>query len=296
MHLKQYVLSQNSEELPPVNVTWDSKSGFLFDCGPANIQSFMDFKTQFNEDGFTIMDIQAIILTHHHIDHIGGLRYFPTSIPVFVQKNAQNFQGLVYKDILEIEKLIQIFESDGTYKKQIAYRMMMEYDESESLSVHPTVYIEDELQLGDWNLIASQGHSSSDLICYNSVENHVISGDIVLPNIFFNTIIEFDPQENGFKTMRSAFKQELMTLYHISPETIYVGHGQTLNYENLVTNISNTEKRMKRTEKKVNKQLSENMNTSDLIKTVFKTFIRYEYFLPFSEVMSVMQTDVSNIY
>lgn len=299
MGIKQYSLPQNDTSLPDVNVFWDDQSKIIFDCGPANILSFLKFVDEFNNDGFQLSDIRRIVITHHHIDHIGGLRFFPKNIPVIIQKNSIDFQNIQTYQVIDTKKILKNFDSSNLFNKNInniAFRILMEYDDSKSLENRQVSFIhKQEIEFEGWTLIPSRGHSSSDLICYNRQQNVAITGDIILPNIFFNSIIEFDLEKQRPVGLRGEFMTELNTILGLSPEIVFIGHGHSLNLDEVKRNILNTTKRMKRTEKKVLKSVNENLNVTETVELIFRNFIPYEYFLPFSEVLNIyLENDLLN--
>ena len=290
--LKQFTVSQGDELLPDVNIYWDNENKILFDCGPDRLQSFLVFLRMFRNAGNELDDIKYIVLTHHHIDHIGGLKFFPESIPVIYNENILNFQGIQWNTIKNNERLIDRFIIKDEYKVQILNRMLMEYDDSYSVKKRrgfPIKASTETSSFGEWTFIPVEGHSSSDLICYRRKNAEIVSGDIILHNVFFNNIIEMDKTQNKLVSFRKMSIGEMKKLVDLQRIEIFIGHGKPFELDGLKINIKNTIRRRKRTEKKVN-----NIFETDRLKPVaqtaeeiFKTFISYDYFLPFSEVLNI---------
>lgn len=291
--IKTYTLPQGNATSPDVNMHWDTECKILFDCGPDEIESFLMFKNLFEMDGNSIRTIKAIVITHHHIDHLGGLKYFPKSIPVILNKNVLRFQNVNWNLIQSSERVIGNLIDTEDIKNKVLRRIVNEYDASNSLydrkiiTADPTS--QEKVTVGPWTFVSTMGHSSSDLIAYNTLTGIAITGDIILPKIFFNAIIELDNDLQNLTSFRNEFYDEMDYILELNPKLLYIGHGEHLDYERLKSSVNNTIKRMHRTERKITKAISdsESINLTEMIEKIFKTFIPYDYFLPFSEVTSI---------
>ena len=88
----------------------DGKSGILVDVGI----SFLKICKGLNEYGINIENIEALLITHEHSDHIKGLETFckKTDIPVYAtEKTAER----IIKEIPNAEKNIHIIEKCKKY-------------------------------------------------------------------------------------------------------------------------------------------------------------------------------------
>lgn len=285
----KYELNQPDSTLPKVNIYYVPGINTLIDCGPNDLKAFLDFKTKFENNGFQISDIKRIILTHHHIDHIGMLVFFPRNIEVIVNSNAMNFQGseTFTKIIRFVDKNYHL---DDDHKKDIIYRLLSEYDCAESLKARPVKLINHETMIDQFLLIPTMGHSSSDLLIFDTFNDILFSGDVLLPGVYFNVILEF--KDTGWCTLRQEYSKELLKLRLLNCDFLYPGHGEIFEKSKLNKLIENNTKRMNRTNKKVLRNKGKDITI--MINESFKNFLQYSYFLPFSETIGILR-DLSTV-
>ena len=206
----------------------------LIDTG-ANTKESKEVLVQgLREIGITINDIEQIILTHHHIDHSGGLNFFQKDVPVYGHKNNQRW--------------LSIMDDFRTNHDQFYVNFCSELGMPEELIEKISNYQTKELNgqcernlqgyLGDgdslpglheWKAIETLGHAQSQLSFYHEKDGVMIGGDQLLSTVPVNPIVE-PPMDPG--TERShpllQYNESLRKWMKLPISTLYAGHGMEI--------------------------------------------------------------------
>lgn len=187
------------------------------------------------EAGFGFHQFDRILLTHHHIDHIGLVNRIleKRDIPVYVHPVA-----------------IPRLNGDEEYKqRKIAFYKKM-YSEA-GCGDEGTRYIENlrngfeggfaaeaiagELvplasgapvpELADLLAIETPGHAPDHLIFYDQAEKCLFSGDHLIEHISSNAIVEPDDEGNRMKTL-IQYRESLQKVRDLDVSVVYPGHGK----------------------------------------------------------------------
>lgn len=142
-------------------LTWsEDKIGYLFDCGGTDLEKIQKFT---RENGITV---KYLLLTHGHYDHIGGVGFFKNFFPeaelyicvdelVFLKNPSYNLSNLI----------------DGS-----SFAYMEE--------VHP---LHDGEMVGEFQVIATPGHTAGSVCYYDKETKMLISGDTMFKRSFGRT-------------------------------------------------------------------------------------------------------------
>lgn len=180
---------------------YESKDGFIIDVG-YSCESVIDFIEENN------INVKAILLTHAHADHIGGLSTF---------KNKFDVPIYSYEDSMDFAK---------DPKKNLSSEFP-----GPSLSVTADKYLVDGdiLEIGNTTLtvIHTPGHSPESCCFYN--ENTLFSGD----TIFRESVGRSDFICGDGALLTKSIKEKIFTLP--SDTVIYPGHGaySTVGHEKM---------------------------------------------------------------
>lgn len=186
-------------------VVMNDKKAMLVDPGnytPEETQVLENFITKNH------LEVERIILTHAHIDHVLGLQW---------ACDAFNLPVELHENELEIlERLEQI---------GAMYGFKVESFKGETKLIADKQII----KLGDEEFVAltTPGHSPGSLSFYNEKNNLVISGDA----LFKGSIGRTDLYKGDFEQLIKAIQTKLFTLK--GETTVYCGHGDetTIGFE-----------------------------------------------------------------
>jgi glyoxylase-like metal-dependent hydrolase (beta-lactamase superfamily II) len=183
----------------------------LIDTGPKTPKSLATVKKELQNMSYEMSDIEQILLTHNHIDHIGlaaqfvrkRVRIHGTATEVWI--HHRDAKALIdYGEHAEnyVESFAEIIAMSGVPKNEtlkLDPKRLIEYYMSMRESVPTTQSFNDNASfktgIGEVSAVWVPGHSSGST-CFVCDELQVIfSGDHVLGDISSNPSISFDRSE-----------------------------------------------------------------------------------------------------
>lgn len=175
----------------------DNKNAWLIDPGNMNAKETQTIEKFVLDNG---LNIQKILLTHAHIDHILGLQWaFDTyKVPVLMHK--------------EDKEVLDMFQISG-----MRFGIDLEH-----INVD-LQYIEegDELELDGevFTVYHVPGHSPGSVVYHNKIQKFIISGDV----LFEGSIGRTDLYKGNYEQLIEGIKSKLFVL---DDETkVFSGHG-----------------------------------------------------------------------
>ncbi|WP_170885452.1 MBL fold metallo-hydrolase [Bacillus alkalicellulosilyticus] len=275
----------------PVNVYLiRGESLTLVDAGPKTKEAWESFIQQLNEIGYGPEDIEQIVITHHHPDHIGMLDYFngkPTiighekNIP-WMSKNQEFLARTV-------EFYSEFYQQHGISQQNILklQRVLAGYlDFSCYQQLDKIVKTGDSIDgLDGWQVIEVPGHAQTHIMLVHNESSTVIAGDHLLANVSSNALIEapYEANEERPKTLLQ-YRESLHKLRDIQPTLILSGHGPSIH-----NGINVIQKRLEEQEKRAHHILSllneGRKNTVELCEILFPSIYKKQLDLTISEVV-----------
>jgi len=183
----------------------------LIDVGPQTSKSLAEVEKQLRSRSYELSDIEQILLTHGHIDHIGLAAQFvkarvrthkdPTEVWIH-HKDAEailNYERYAERYEEFYDELITVSGVPEKETMMVQRKRITEFFKSLVGSVPTAHSFEDHASfktgIGELSTIWVPGHSSGST-CYVCDEKRVVfSGDHILGNISSNPSIAFDNSE-----------------------------------------------------------------------------------------------------
>lgn len=260
----------------------------LVDTGPRTEEAQSRLEFELGELGFSINDIELVILTHHHPDHIGLVHKFMPQAKIAGHPKLRPWLEKD-KDFLErtIEYYTDFYSNHGVPEKWVdEMRRTNEYFLTFTEKAHLSTELTEGSQidgLNGWHVLETPGHAQSHISLLRDKDGTMIAGDHLIEHISSNAIIEapYGNDEARPKTLlqyRDSLKKCMTSSF------MYSGHGK--NIENPKELI---EKRLKEQLEKAklfkSKMGREPIRVFDLCKEVYPRIYTKQPSLTFSETL-----------
>jgi glyoxylase-like metal-dependent hydrolase (beta-lactamase superfamily II) len=204
----------------------------LVDAGVKTKEAEEALTAQLKQLGYHMNDIEQIILTHHHPDHIGLIEQFPRAKWITAHKNVdlwlrrdKHFLQQYEHFFSELYDLSGIPEQFDFVLKKI--RAPLQFAGTGAL----TDIIDDGDILpghSDWKVIETKGHAQSHLSFLREHDGIFIGGDHMLKHISSNPLLE-PPLINGEERPKPLlqYRDNLQKCLSLDIRTVLPGHGET---------------------------------------------------------------------
>ncbi|MEK5137185.1 MBL fold metallo-hydrolase [Priestia sp. FSL W8-0001] len=261
----------------------------LIDAGVKTEEAWNSFTKQLNEIGLHVEDIDQVLLTHHHPDHVGMLDYFSPDTPVighwrnepWISKDP-NFFDQYDRFFTEFFTQLGVDERFRKYLKGLRHSMKYSCERSLNNQVQEGSVIKG---LEDWGIIEVPGHAQSHIALYHQQSETLIGGDVLLKHISSNPLIE-PPYHEGEKRKKSMlqYNTSLRRLSELPISCIYTGHGDEVKEVSKLVSERLTKQR-ERAEKVYQLLKNKPMSAFDVCKFLFPSVYEKELGLTMSETV-----------
>jgi glyoxylase-like metal-dependent hydrolase (beta-lactamase superfamily II) len=210
------------------------KSVTLVDVGPRTAEAWDALTGGMEKLGFRLQDIEQVVLTHHHVDHIGllervrkaaGARVFahPLAVPYVEQEDSfMQFHDRFF---------LELYRECGVPQEKLAivqryHQMMMTF--SEPSKIDGLIKHEQAVpNLPEWQVLYTPGHSQSHLSLYREKDRLMIAGDHIIKHISSNAFIEPPRDQSRTRPLTLVqYRTALEMCADMEIELILPGHGE----------------------------------------------------------------------
>ncbi len=264
----------------------------LVDVGPLTEEAKHSLDEQLNDAGYSINDIEQIVLTHHHPDHAGMLDHFSEDAVIYGHPYNKHWlqRGNVFDEVYT--KFYHTLFLEGGVPEQFLsllprFKAPLKYLGKRNLDV--TVLEGDKIPgLEDWSILETLGHAQSHVSFYREKDGVLIAGDHLLAHISPNPLLEpsFHSDERPKPILQ--YIQSLKKLQQLDISIAYTGHGE--NIENAAELIQSRLQKQHERALYAKHLLQDGSKTIyELCQLLFPKIYQKELGLTFSE--TVAQTD-----
>ena len=214
----------------------------LVDCGFDSAENWIIFRKKIEEHGYAIKDIEQILITHEHRDHIGLLPKIldhsdakvkaPKMIEGwFSRPEEMNAAGLSF-----IKKMYsRLGLPEEVQKKGLTFlERIGSFPKIEDVDRFEFFAEGDLVQIGnaDWEVLNTPGHCPTQHVFLQKEKRQIFGSDMLLP-IAPMPIVSEDPDRSG-KANRAL--KDLLTSYErlktFGLQIVYPGHGPVFSGAN----------------------------------------------------------------
>lgn len=209
----------------------------LIDAGIDSVEYEAFFYEQLATNGLNIMDIDQIVLTHHHIDHIGMVNKIieKKQIPVFAHPLALERLALttIYQQtkIQFFEELYERYGCTNIMASRIE-KMKQTLNNDSGLRIQAVIGpIQANDYVGDLKVLETPGHSLDSISLYDEESGWLFTGDLLIEKETTNSFIDFDSRKLLLPTVLQH-RQSIEQCQKLLISTVFAGH------EKIFTNFS----------------------------------------------------------
>lgn len=210
----------------------------LIDAGYHNAASLAALEKALHQRKRTITDINQILLTHHHIDHVGLVNPIlrETDIPVYAHEKSiprlKRDEPFLMNRAAFYEAL---YQEMGCGKESEAYVQRMKKRAQEMAHEAITYDISPlSSSLLGFDVLETPGHAVDHVVFHDKKRNWLFAGDLILSNSSTNALVEPDGNMNRLPTL-VQYRNSLEKCAELDAEVTFSGHQDLIfNHQELI--------------------------------------------------------------
>ncbi|ARK28988.1 MBL fold metallo-hydrolase [Halalkalibacter krulwichiae] len=208
----------------------------LVDTGPLTKKAKEILENELKKLGFTFQDVERVVLTHHHPDHVGLTAQFPSALKIghpylktwlqkndsFFQRYQQFFDALYQENGVPADLIEKTVQSNSGYLKHTV-----------KTDLDVCVTNGDDLTgLTGWKVFEVPGHAQTHILLMREVDRVAIGGDVLLSTISSNALLE-PPMEERMERPKTLlqYRRSLKQIRELELKVLLPGHGD------IITNV-----------------------------------------------------------
>jgi glyoxylase-like metal-dependent hydrolase (beta-lactamase superfamily II) len=209
----------------------------LVDAGPNSGSSLNELEHQVNSQGYSLSDIELILLTHQHMDHLG--------LVGIVAERSQANVAMIEHAVSFVEGYPQTAQAEDKFATEIMLRHGIAEDVVTALEAVSQAFrgwgarvpVTNPLRDGDritmrdrtLEVISRPGHSPTDTILYDRDRGVVLGGDHLLKHISSNPLLSAPQGTDKRPQALVTYLDSLAKTQAMEIEQILPGHGDPID-------------------------------------------------------------------
>lgn len=266
----------------------------LLDAGPNSGTSLTALEAALGEHGHRVEDLQRIVVTHQHIDHIGLVEILAKRSGAEVCALAQLAPWLAdYRQRMEENDSFSaaIMLRNGI-PQDVVYALRAVSASFRAWGAAATVTrpldVGETLEFADraWRVYLRPGHSPSDTVFFDEASGELFGGDHLLKRISSNPLISLPLDGNAQERPRALtiYLDSLRQTRAMNLNVVYAGHGEPV--EDHVALIDERFAMHQRRAEKLHALIAERpRNAYELAQAMWGNVAVTQAFLTLSEVL-----------
>ena len=207
----------------------------LIDVGPNSPDAYDALVTALASVGYALRDIQQIIITHHHTDHLGQIGRIAeeSGAKVLAHPMTREFLENPLAERERHKRFSQVIFHEAAVPDEVVRNINRSYEFLQRYGNPPTSVFRvlnegDTLQAGniEWQVYHTPGHAG-DLICfYHAASQTLMASDHIILKISSNPLIEPAAIEGQPRPRRLLeYISQLQRIAALDIKLAYSGHG-----------------------------------------------------------------------
>lgn len=262
----------------------------LVDTGPMTEETWKALKESFKRNKRSLKDIDQIVLTHHHMDHVGLVNQIleEKEVPVYAHESAIPYLKKDRTFMQEREEyFISLYRKHGVPEDLlIRAKEILRYLDQFTTPIDSisTLKEGDKLPGEDaFEILYTPGHAPDHISLYDRTRLILIGGDHLIKHISSNAFVE--PVYGTLERPRSllVYREALKKVMKLPLRLVYAGHGEEITEakELIADRLLKQEQRAEA----ILHAMGSNKNAFLLTKEIFPKLYLKELSLTMSEVL-----------
>lgn len=205
----------------------------LIDAGLNNEACWDSLISTLQKYGWNFSDLTEIILTHHHIDHIGLVNAIVAKHPIPVYASPISLPRLKRNQAfleMRMEFYAKLYEEMGcgeVGKQRVAF-LKKSIVENQNQAIEAEIHEITDERLFHFDVLEYPGHAPDQLAFYDRKQKSLFAGDLLIQHISSNALVEPDECGNRLPTL-SQHVHSLKQCNELQMELVYSGHGEIIH-------------------------------------------------------------------
>jgi glyoxylase-like metal-dependent hydrolase (beta-lactamase superfamily II) len=209
----------------------------LMDCGTAAAPSFEALEAGLGELGRKVEDIELLVLSHQHVDHMGGayevVRRSGAEV-VALDLLATILEGFEDSVVADEQMIVETLRVNGAPLNLLPKSMANAGDRRKygrSVHVDRALPVGSEVVLRDRRLevLHRPGHTATDTVFLDRERQMMFAADHLIAHVSSNALIGLGPDEGGQKYRPLvAYRRSMLETRELDVELTLTGHGEAV--------------------------------------------------------------------